>query len=265
VPDEMSKAIQVDYSAKRKLLEGRRIYGPFVKINSPAIVEMLGLAGFDFAIIDCEHSFFTYAEVENMIRAAYSVGLSAVVRVPSAAEEHILHALDSGASGVQIPGLSTADEVKEAVACAKYFPQGKRGLSLAQRSAKFGFGDKSTYFEASNKAALVVVHIENKEMVEQIEEVCQIPGLDVLFLGPGDLSQSFGKPGELRAPEVIAAVEKSFSVAARYKKEVGIYVGNADDLKRYTTMGARYLAWQSDVAIFGSALREARSLLSQYA
>jgi 4-hydroxy-2-oxoheptanedioate aldolase len=264
MPDELSRAIQIDYSAKEKLLSGRRIFGPFVKINSPAVAEMLGLAGFDFAIIDCEHSFFSYAEVENMIRAAYSVGMSTIIRVPSAAEEHILHALDSGASGVQVPGLRTVNEVREAVACAKYYPEGKRGLSLAQRSVKFGFGDKSKYFTASNKATMMVIHIENKEMVEQIEEVCQVPGLDVLFLGPGDLSQSYGKPGELGAPEVIAAVEKSFAVAARYKKEVGIYVGNAADLERYTKMGARYLAWQSDVVLFGAALREACSLLSQH-
>lgn len=247
---------------KQKLSKGEVVFGTFFKLNSPSLVEMLGYAGFDFIIIDNEHSNFSYSEIENLIRSADCVNMHSIVRVPSGTEENIAHALDSGASGVQVPGLTTVDEAKKVVPHTKYYPLGKRGLTFAQRASKFGFMDKDEYVKSSNEDTLVVVHVENKEMVDQIEELCQLPQIDVLFAGPADLSQSIGKPGQTNDPEVVAMVEKMFKVAAKYNKPVGIYVGNAAGAEKYIKMGAQYIAFQSDVAILQEAIKGYNKLFS---
>lgn len=251
-------------SLKKKLKNGEVIFGSFFKLNSPSMVEMMGFAGFDFIIVDREHSSFTHPNVENIIRAADGVGLASVIRVPSASEEHLLHALDAGAGGVQIPGLSSVAEVKEALAYTKYYPEGKRGLSFAQRAARYGFEETNAYVSSSNADTLTVVHIENETMANQIEELCQIPQIDVLFVGPADLSQSLGKPGQLNDLEVVAVIENVFRVAAHYNKCVGIYIGSQAALEKYVKLGAKYIAWQSDVAILASALKDSAKIFDPY-
>lgn len=249
---------------KQKLHDGQVVFGTFFKLNCASLVEMIGYAGFDFIIVDNEHSNFSYAEMENLIRAADGVNLHTIIRTPNAADEHIAHALDSGASGIQIPGLLTAEQAKAAMPSTKYYPLGRRGMNFAQRAANFGYMDKDAYFKSANEDTLVVVHVENKEMVEQIEELCQVPEIDVLFAGPGDLSQSVGKPGQVNAPEVIALVEKIFSTAAKYQKAVGIWVGNAADAERYIKMGAQYIGYQNDVSLINSALKESAKVFGQF-
>jgi len=249
---------------KKKLNDDEVAFGTFVKVNSPAIVEMLGLAGFDFIIIDSEHSSFSYLEAENLVRAADGVGMSSIIRIPSAKEEHIQHALDSGAGGIQVPGLSTVEEVKAFLPFTKYYPYGTRGLSFAQRSANYGLVDTSNYVKTSNEGTTVVVHIENKEMAEKVDELCQIPEVDVLFVGPADMSQSMGKPGAMNDPEVVALIEKVFSKAAQYNKKVGIFVGAEAGLEKYIKLGAKYIAWKSDIAMFANIAKDADKLFAKY-
>lgn len=240
---------------KEKLAKGQVIFGTFFKINSPSIVEMLGYAGFDFIIVDNEHSNFSFAEIENIIRAGDGVRLHTIIRIPSAAEEHILHALDSGASGVQIPSLTNVEQAKEAMPYTKYYPQGKRGMNTAQRAANFGFMDKDSFFKASNENTLVVVHVENKEMVDQIDELCQVPEIDVLFVGTGDLSQSVGKPMQVNDPEVVALVEKVFDAAKKYNKYVGIFAGNTAAAEKYIKMGAQFIGYSNDVSMITNGMK----------
>lgn len=249
---------------KQKLNNGQVVFGTFFKLNSPSLVEMIGLAGFDFIIVDNEHANFGYSEMENIIRAADGVNLHTIIRTPNGAEEHIAHALDSGASGIQIPGLTTVAQVKAAMPATKYYPMGRRGMNFTQRAAKYGYMDKNAYFKSANEDALVVVHVENKEMVDQIEELCKVPEVDVLFAGPGDLSQSVGKPGQVNAPEVVALVEKIFSTAANHNKSVGIWVGNAADAEKYIKMGAKYIGYQNDISLINSALKESVKVFDRF-
>lgn len=241
---------------KQKLNDGQVVFGTFVKLNCPSLVEMFGYAGLDFVIFDNEHSNFSHSDMENMIRAADSVKLHSIIRVPSGSEEHILHSLDSGASGVQIPSLTCVSDVKAAMPYTKYYPLGRRGMNTSQRACNFGFMDKNEYFKAANENTLVVVHVENKEMVEQIEELCQVPEIDVLFAGPGDLSQSVGKPMQVNDPEVVALVEKIFTTAAKYNKRVGIWVGNIETAEKYIKMGAQYIAFQNDISFISSSIKD---------
>lgn len=244
---------------RRRIKDGEILIGMFGKINSSSVVEMVGMAGFDFIIFDTEHANFSHSEIENLIRAADSVGMSSIVRVEDATAEDVLHALDSGADGVQIPSIDRLDTAVAMCRSSKYYPEGDRGSSMAQRSAMYGMWDKDEkYFGYANKNSTVVVHVENLEMYEKVEELVKIPQLDVVFIGPGDLSQAIGKPGQLDAPELQNMIEHISQVALAAGKAVGIFCGNSAAVKKYTDMGITYIALGSDVSCLGKALKETR-------
>lgn len=252
-------------SVKDRLKNHETVFGTFYKLNSPIATEMLGWAGFDFIVVDCEHSPIGYESTENIIRTAENVGLSTIVRVPSAAEEHIFHALDSGAVGVQIPNLTSVEQFRESVSACKYFPAGTRGLSRGTRNAMFGLWNEAEkpYVQAANDKSLVVVHIENKEMAERVEEICQIPEIDVVFVGPADMSQSLGIPGKSKDPRVVETALHVIETAERYGKAGGIAAGK-DNMDMYIQHGARYIMYSSDAALFAGALKNAVSLFNPY-
>ena len=244
-----------DGSVRRKLEAGDTVFGSFFKFDSPAIAELFGLSGFDFLIIDAEHGCYTHAGIENIIRTCERVGMGSVVRTPDAGEANILHVLDSGAGGIQVPSLKSAAQVEEVIRYAKYWPIGERGSARACRAAGYGMSGPD-YEERANKETLVSVHVENKEMVEDIEALCQVEHLDVLFIGPGDLSQSLGHPGNAGHPDVVAAIDRVIEVAAG-RKHIGTVVSNAEQLESYVARGVKYIAWLSDLGLLRGALKSA--------
>lgn len=233
---------------KEKLRSRQTQIGTFVKLADPTALEVLGLAGMDFAIIDTEHAPCDQMLLLDMIRAADSVGLPTIVRVPEGAEPYILKALDVGASGVQIPGLSTVEEIREAVSFTKYAPRGVRGLSFAQRSAGYGTKEKFQYMQDSNDGLINVVHIENKDAAARVEELCALEDIDVLFIGPMDISQSLGHPGDPGHEDVQKVVHKVIDVCNAKGKSFGIFVGSPEAAQKYKELGASYIALASDLA-----------------
>lgn len=252
-------------SIKEKLNNHETVFGTFYKLNSPIATEMIGWAGFDFIVVDGEHSPIGYENMENIIRTAENVDLSTVVRVPCASEEHIFHALDSGAIGVQIPNMTSVQQFRDSVSACKYFPLGTRGLSRGTRNAMFGMWNEKEkpYVEFANEKSLVVVHIENKEMADKVEEICQIPEIDVVFVGPADMSQSMGIPGKAKDPRVVEVALKVIETAERYGKAGGIAVGK-DNMDMYIQHGARYIMYSSDAAMFANSVKAAAALFDPY-
>ena len=248
-------------SVKHKLESGETVFGSFLKLDSPPIVELYGLAGFDFIIVDAEHGAYTYAGIENIVRTCEGAGMSSIIRTPDAGEANILHVLDSGASGIQVPSLKSAAEVREVIRKAKYWPLGERGSARACRAA--GYGSVPDYEQRANRETLVSVHVENKEMVEDIEALCAVEDLDVLFIGPGDLSASLGHPGNASHPDVVAAIDRVIEVAAG-RKHIGTVVANAAQLESYVARGVHYFAWLSDLGMIRGALGNAASNFKSY-
>lgn len=242
---------------RNRIKNGEVVLGIFYKLNSPTATEIIGWSGVDFIVADCEHSAIGYESAENIVRAGEASGLATVIRVPCASEEHIFHALDSGAAGVQIPNITTVEQCQTSVSAAKYFPLGTRGLSRQTRNAMYGIwkDGEQTYTETANEASLVVVHIENREMVEEIEAICQLPQVDVVFIGPADLSQSLGIPGKTNDPQVVALAEKVIETANRHGKCAGINVTNQSAAQKYVKMGARYILYSSDTAMLAKGLQ----------
>ena len=192
---------------KRALAEGKTVFGLLNSIPSPLLVEMIGYAGFDFVILDMEHVCVNPETLENMVRAAECAGVTPLVRVPSAAPDVILRALDCGAQGVVVPHVRTAADAAQAVAASRYAPLGMRGIS-GGRTTGFGTIDLATYLARANSEIMVVAMIEDCAGVDNLDAILSATGIDMVLEGAIDLSQSYGVPGQAQHPIVQEAIER---------------------------------------------------------
>jgi 2-keto-3-deoxy-L-rhamnonate aldolase RhmA len=193
---------------KQKLHAGEPAFGVSVMIPSPQLVEMLGAFGFDWVLLDCEHGTLTLESVELMAMAADASGLTAIARPVSNSPAHILQVLDRGVAGVQVPHVRTAEEARAAVAAVKYHPLGTRSLAAGTRAAAYdAHGSMADHVRSANEQTLIAAQIEDREALDNLDEILQVDGIDVFFVGPSDLSQSMGHPGNAKAPAVAAAID----------------------------------------------------------
>ena len=236
------------------------VIGPFMKLNSPTAVELAGLAGFDFVILDAEHGPLNILVIEDLIRAAHLRNLCAIVRVGNNDPLMISRALDVGADGVQVPQITTAEDAKRAVKTAKFFPEGERGVCRYVRAAEYTNISKQDYFKAANKNTSVIVHIEGKEGLKNLNAILDVDGIDVLFIGPYDLSQSLGIPGETDHPILKKEVDRIIRDASKKGKAIGIFVENPEDAKNYIARGIQYISYSVDV---GLILDQFKNVVSQ--
>ena len=226
---------------KQKLLAGQPAFGVSVMFPSPQVVEMVGRLGFDWVLLDCEHGSLSPESVELMAMAAESTGLTPIARPWTNSPEAILRVLDRGAMGVQIPHVNTANDAKHAVEAVKFHPMGTRGLAAGTRPAGYGFaGSASDYVQEANRETLVCVQLEEAEALRNLDEILRVDGVDVLFLGPSDLSQSLGYPGRSDIPEVREAMDRAFAAIVAAGKVPGS-TGNVQAIRDYQRKGVRYL------------------------
>jgi 4-hydroxy-2-oxoheptanedioate aldolase len=196
---------------KEKLRAGEPAFGVSIMIPSPQMVEMVAAAGFDWVLLDCEHGTLTLESVELMAMAAEASGITAIARPVSRSAEHILQVLDRGVMGVQVPHVNTAADAREVIAAVKYHPLGRRSLAAGTRAAQYdAHGTLADYVKAANDATLIAIQLEDKEAIENIDELLKVDGIDVFFIGPSDLSQSMGFPGNPKEPVVAQAIDSSF-------------------------------------------------------
>lgn len=194
--------------AKEKILNGGIAYGVFCPLYSPTIVELIGHLGFDFVLLDAEHSSMGVESCEHMVRAADSVSLPAYIRIAVNIKQNILRYLDTGALGVQIPMINNGVEVKSVVDAVKYLPQGSRGLA-GVRAAGYGLTvPLKEYTIEANQETLISIQIETLEAVNNLDELLSVDGIDIFFIGPTDLSNSMGHVGQVNHPEVQDMIEK---------------------------------------------------------
>ena len=225
---------------KAKLVAGRAVFGVMVTFPSPQVVEMLGYLGFDWVLIDNEHGSITVDNSEQVIMASEFSGIAPIVRPVANRPEIIAPFLDRGAWGVQVPHVNTADEARAAVDAVKYFPMGHRGLFFRGRPAEYGFGGPvGEYTVTANRETLVCLMIEEVEAVENLDEMVNVEGVDVYFIGSGDLSQSMGYPGEQTHPEVQKMMERGVRVIRDGGKVAGVSCPDAL-MSKYLEMGVQY-------------------------
>ena len=194
---------------KEVLKEGKNVFGPFMKFTDPAAVEIMGFAGFDFVIIDAEHGPISMQSAQNMIRAAETVNITPIIRVANNDEALILRALDIGAQGIEIPQINSKSQAIKAVRSVKYAPQGERGVCRYVRAANYSSMDKFKYFKSANNETMIIAHIEGVEGINNLDEILSVPGIDVIFIGPYDLSQSLGITGDVHNALVIEKMQEA--------------------------------------------------------
>jgi 4-hydroxy-2-oxoheptanedioate aldolase len=243
---------------KRRLRDGECVYGCFTRYPDPSLTELLGFQGFDFLVFDGEHGTMEPRECENLVRAAELRGVTPVVRMPANERSVILRFMDTGAQGAQIPLVESAAEAGAAVRSVKYWPTGARGLA-AVRAASYGQeAALGEYVASANEETLVVVQIETREALEHVPEIARVDGVDVVFIGPTDLSQALGVPGQTAHPLVEAAYETIIQGVEGSGAALGILVADPVAARAWRDRGARYIA----VTIDSLLVRSARDLMS---
>lgn len=231
---------------KNSLKEGRTVLGTFVKISDASVVEILALAGFDFFILDNEHVAMNPESMVNMIRAADAAGIDSIIRVRENHPNDILHALDSGASGVQIPHINTKEHAVSAVQSVKYSPLGHRGFAPSHRAAGYGFINSQEYARHSNENTLISCYCETLEAVANLDAILEVQHIDVTFIGPFDLSQSLGVPGQARHPKVVECMDGIINKSKKAGRPVGIIASDPADAKIWIEKGVQYITISSD-------------------
>ena len=195
---------------KNLIKSGKPAYGVSIQFASADLVEMIGELGFDWVMLDAEHGSITPGNIGPMIMAAEIRGITPIVRPENNDPAVINKYLDRGAMGVQVPHVNTADEARAVVNACLYDPQGSRGLG-GGRMADFGWGTPTTeYVKEANRQILVCVQIEEFAAVENLDEILAVPDIDVFFIGPTDLAQSMGHPGNNGHPDVQKVITEIF-------------------------------------------------------
>lgn len=240
---------------KDRLQNGDCLFGPFLNLCQPAVMEIAGIAGFDFAIIDTEHGEISADRAVDMVRAAKLAGISPVVRVYGNQPELISKALDIGAEAVQIPQVSSRTEAQAAVWAAKFSPEGCRGANRYVRAARYSAADKTAYFTKANRETAVIIQVEGKAGLDNLTEIITVPGIDVLFIGPYDLSASLGIPGQVEHPLIMAAMNKTIELAQKAGVAIGFFVDDARSAVKWKKAGVQYLSFAADVGLLYEAFR----------
>ena len=226
---------------KAKLSAGQPALGCSVMFPSPQIVEMLGYAGFDWVLLDCEHGSLSLADVELMAMAAEALGMTAIGRPLSNSSIDIQAMMDRGVMGVQVPHINSADDVRRAVSAVKFGPGAARGLASGTRPDRWGLGARMEDFAAAaNAQSLLCVQLEHELAIKNADEILAVEGVDVFFVGPSDLSQSMGHPGNPQAPPVAEAISALLVKIVKAGKWPGM-PANADNLADVIRSGSRYI------------------------
>ncbi len=243
--------IELARKFKNELNNGNYQFGMFLKSADPMFVEVCGLAGFDYVILDTEHGPTDIEHQQNNIRAAVLRGTLPIVRVSELDENVIGKALDIGAGGVQIPQIRCAEDAYKAVQFSRFHPYGKRGVCRFVRAANYAYTDRNEYFEQS-KDLIIIIHLEGKEAIDNLDEILDVDGIDVLFIGPYDLSQAFGIPGQVDNPIIISAMRDIIEKARKKGKVVGTFIDTEEQLVRWKEAGVQYLNYL-DIDVFKKA------------
>lgn len=227
---------------KAKLYGGEATLGTWHMIGHPAVSEILAQAGFDWVAVDVEHGAFPWPQALDVVRAIQGRGCAALVRLPISAPEHVKWALDTGAEGIIVPMIRSAEDARQAVAYAKYPPRGERGIGIG-RAHGYGatFGD---YVATADDETLVIIQIEHINAVDAIDAICAVPGVDAVFIGPYDLSGTMGLLGQVRHPDVEAAVARVLHAAQAANVVPGLLIGDPQpgEIARRVAEGFRLIS-----------------------
>ena len=233
-------------NVKKKLQNGEAVIGTFLKFTDPASAEILAIAGFDFFVLDNEHVAMDRDNLISMIRAAEASDITPLARIKENQQVEILQNLDLGLMGVQVPNVNTPEQARAIVSSVKYGPIGVRGFSPSVRACGYGTNNIQEYIDKANRETLIVAQCETKEGLDNLDEILKIPEIDIVFIGPMDLSQSLGHVGDTKHPVVAGAIKEIKEKVKAAGKVVGTTAANAEAAKALIAEDCRYILLASD-------------------
>ena len=238
---------------RERVLAGELLAGTFCNIGSHITTEMAGNAGFDWLLLDLEHGAGDQSELVHQLQAAAAADTPAIVRIAWNEPWRFKRALDTGAAGVMVPWVSTVEEAQAATTAMRYFPEGVRGAATMIRANGFG-RDRDEYLQAANDNLLTVVQIETRQAVENAAAIAAVDGVDVLFVGPFDLSIGLGVSGQFDHPEFLAALQQVVAGAQGAGKAAGILLQRPDQVAATVERGFTFIALGSDGGLVANGM-----------
>ena len=253
--------MQVRADLKKKLAQKTLTIGSWLSWGFSPMTEVMAKAGFEWLVIDIEHTAIDYAEAQQMIQTIELAGCVPLVRVGDNDPLIIKRVLDSGACGIIVPMINSAKEAKRAVDAVYYPPRGNRGVGLSRAQ---GYGvDFHGYRERALEQTLVIVQIEHVRGVENLEEILSVDGVDGFIIGPYDLSGSLNQPGNFEHPDVLKALQRVTEVMKKSEKPGGYHVvqTSQDELKKRIDEGYRFIAYGDDMVMFAQKVKDESAFL----
>jgi len=249
---------------KQQLTSGGAVVGCFLSLGSPIAAEIMGAAGYDCAVIDLEHGSGDERHALDQMQALSATNCVSLVRVESNQRQRVHRVLDAGAHGIMFPRIDSAEEARAAIAAMRYPPEGTRGVASSVRACEYGANFQP--YLAGSTNLLSMIQIESEAAVACVEEIAAVPGVDILFLGPWDLSFGMGIMGEFDHPRFLAAVERTSAAAAAHGIAAGVLLPANKTVAHYHALGYRFILSGADAIMLQQAARTAaKSLLEQRA
>jgi 2-dehydro-3-deoxyglucarate aldolase len=248
---------------KARLRDHALTIGSWVTLGHPAIAEIMGHAGFDWLVLDIEHSVLELNEVQMLIQALGASSCPAIARLTSNTPDQIKRVMDAGAAGIMVPMIKSVDDVRTAVQSLFYPPKGQRGVGLARAQ---GYGATFNVYAAwLNDNAVLIVMLEHIDVLDQIDDILKVPEVGAYIIGPYDLSASMGKPGDLDDAQVLAAIDTICDADRSAGKPGGVHVvePNLQRLQAQINKGFTFLGYGMDVRILDSVCRRDLATIRQ--
>lgn len=247
---------------KQRIRNGETLNGCWLNLGSSVTAEIVGGSGYDWVLIDLEHGAGAEKDVLTQLQALEHTPAAAIVRVESGQRQRIHRILDMGAEGIMVPRINAVSEAREVVSGLHYPPHGTRGVAKMVRAT--GFGQHfQTYYDQSRENILGIVQIETVEVLEHLDAIAALDGVDVLFIGPADLTMALGIFGQFDHPLFVNALNATVAAAQRAGKATGILFFNPDDYQRYHQMGIRFLACGADGSFVADSARNLAAKLNK--
>jgi len=232
-------------TTKAKLDDGKVVYGAIVSRFAPDTVEIFGAIGYDFVMIDCEHGPMDLDQVEHMVRAAESFGITPIARIPNHEDSTILRFLDRGVQGIIVPHINTREDAESVAQAARYYPEGRRGVA-GGRAHDYGVGvGREESASWINSQVLVIPMVEETEAVDNLDEILAVSGVDVLHVAAGDLGQSMGNPGRDEVRKLMSQVILKIKGSGKHVGAGGNSPADAAGVAEFINLGANFITVSS--------------------
>ena len=245
-----------DNRLKRVLAEGGIPVGHMIwEFATRGMAKVLEAAGADFVVIDMEHTAFDAERVADMIAWLKATDIAPFVRVPQRLYHFLARTMDAGALGVMVANVEDADQARSVVDAVKFAPLGGRGVGLGGAHNDYLNPNPAEYFKRSNENTTVICQIESVKGVDHVEAIAAVPGVDVVWIGHFDLTQSMGIPGQFDDPRFAAALARVVAAANKHGKLAAIQPGSLDQARAWVKHGFHFMSYNVDVAVYRNALR----------